>query len=95
MNGLDLLARLGEELQNVPAIIITGKGSEERIIPSIEAGAFWYIEKPLKGAVLRALLDRALGAFAIAGRWRHSHGNCEMREDWAIWSASRKLCRTL
>ena len=61
MNGLDLLARLGEELQNVPAIIITGKGSEERIIPAIEAGAFWYIEKPLKGAVLRTLLDRALG----------------------------------
>src|SRR3984957_5043596 len=61
MNGLDLLARLGEELQNVPAIIITGKGSEERIISSIEAGAFWYIEKPLKGSVLRSLLDRALG----------------------------------
>jgi CheY-like chemotaxis protein len=26
MNGLDLLARLGEDLQNVPAIVITGKG---------------------------------------------------------------------
>src|ERR1700688_209538 len=61
MNGLDLLARLGEELKTVPAIIITGKGSEERIIAAIEAGAFWYIEKPLKGAVLRSLLDRALG----------------------------------
>src|SRR5450759_1391440 len=61
MNGLDLLARLGEELRTVPAIIITGKGSEERIIAAIEAGAYWYIEKPLKGAVLRSLLDRALG----------------------------------
>ncbi len=61
MNGLELLARLGEELRNVPAIIITGKGSEERIIAAIDAGAFWYIEKPLKGAVLRSLLDRALG----------------------------------
>src|ERR1019366_5106008 len=61
MNGLDLLARLGEELQRVPAIIITGKGSEERVIAAIEAGAFWYIEKPLKAAVLRSLLDRALG----------------------------------
>ncbi len=61
MNGLDLLAKLGVELQLVPAIIITGKGSEERIIAAIEAGAFWYIEKPLKAAVLRSLLDRALG----------------------------------
>jgi len=61
MNGLDLLAKLGEELQTVPAIIITGKGSDERVIAAIEAGAFWYIEKPLKAAVLRSLLDRALG----------------------------------
>src|SRR5260370_23201670 len=61
MNGLDLLANLAEELQTVPAIIITGKGSEERIIAAIEAGAFWYIEKPLKATVLRSLLDRALG----------------------------------
>ena len=37
------------------------KGSEERAVAAIESGAFWYIEKPLKGPVLRALLDRALG----------------------------------
>ena len=61
MDGLTLLRRLGEELETVPAIMITGKGSEERAVAAIEAGAFWYIEKPLKGAVLRALLDRALG----------------------------------
>jgi len=61
MNGLDLLSQLGRELTDVPAIIITGKGSEERAVAAIEAGAFWYIEKPLKGPVLRALLDRALG----------------------------------
>jgi DNA-binding NtrC family response regulator len=61
MNGLDLLAKLGDELKTVPAIIITGKGSEERVIAAIEAGAFWYIEKPLKAAVLRSLLDRAMG----------------------------------
>ncbi len=61
MDGLELLEKLGDELQSVPAIIITGKGSEERAVAAIEAGAFWYIEKPLKAAVLRALLDRALG----------------------------------
>src|SRR5580698_5249233 len=61
MDGLTLLKRLGKELESVPAIIITGKGSEERAVAAIEAGAFWYIEKPLKGAVLHALLDRALG----------------------------------
>ena len=61
MNGLDLLKHLGEEIQRVPVIIITGRGSDERVVQAIEAGAFWYIEKPLKPPVLRALLDRAMG----------------------------------
>jgi DNA-binding NtrC family response regulator len=61
MNGLDLLRHLGEEIQRIPVIIITGRGSDERVVQAIEAGAFWYIEKPLKPPVLRALLDRALG----------------------------------
>jgi DNA-binding NtrC family response regulator len=60
MNGLDLLRQLGEELHDVPAIIITGKGSDERAVAAVESGAYWYIEKPLKPPVLRALLDRAL-----------------------------------
>ncbi len=61
MNGLELLERLTEELTTVPAIVITGRGSEERAVAAIEAGAFWYIEKPMKAPVLRALLERALG----------------------------------
>jgi DNA-binding response OmpR family regulator len=59
MDGLTLLSRLGDELRSVPAIIITGKGSEERAVAAIEVGAFWYIEKPLSGVVLRAVLNRA------------------------------------
>jgi len=65
IDGLQLLRQLGEELRKVPAIIITGKGSEERSVQAIEAGAFWYIEKPLKAPVLRALLDRALGTVRV------------------------------
>jgi DNA-binding NtrC family response regulator len=61
MNGLELLEQLAPELSQIPVIVITGKGSEERAVAAIEAGAFWYIEKPLKPPVLRALLDRAMG----------------------------------
>src|ERR1700685_3378093 len=61
MNGLDLLTQLGDEILRIPVIIITGRGSDERVVQAIEAGAYWYIEKPLKPPVLRALLDRAFG----------------------------------
>ena len=57
---------------------------------AIEAGAFWYIEKPLKPPVLRALLDRALGRVrdqqAVAALTRRS---ARARESWAPWSAPR------
>ena len=62
IDGLELLKRLGPDLEHIPAIIITGRGSDERAVSAIEAGAFWYIEKPLKAPILRALLDRALGS---------------------------------
>ena len=58
MNGLELLERLSEEKDGVPVIIITGRGSDERVVQAIESGAFWYIEKPLKPPVLKSLLDR-------------------------------------
>src|ERR1700723_133953 len=61
MNGLDLLKQLGDDILRIPVIIITGRGSDERVVQAIEAGAYWYIEKPLKPPVLRALLERALG----------------------------------
>jgi DNA-binding NtrC family response regulator len=61
MDGLALLRQLGDDLREIPVIVITGRGSEERVVEAIEAGAFWYIEKPLKPPVLRALLERAFG----------------------------------
>src|SRR6204780_4299268 len=61
INGLEFLRQLGEEIQRIPVIIITGRGSDERVVQAIDAGAFWYIEKPLKPPILRALLDRAVG----------------------------------
>jgi DNA-binding NtrC family response regulator len=78
MNGLDLLRHLEEEIQRIPVIIITGRGSDERVVQAIEAGAFWYIEKPLKPPVLRALLDRAFGRLhdrqAVAALTRELRG---------------------
>src|ERR1700733_12929191 len=61
MNGLEFITQLGDEILKIPVIIITGRGSDERVVQAIEAGAYWYIEKPLKPPVLRALLERALG----------------------------------
>src|SRR5260221_9520135 len=59
MNGLDLLRQLGPELHDVPAIIITGKGSEERAVAAIEAGACLFIQKTLERHGFSAVLGPA------------------------------------
>src|SRR5271156_6467271 len=61
MNGLDLLPQLGQENQRHHVFHNSGSGSGERVVQAFEAGAYWYIEKPLKPPVLRALIERALG----------------------------------
>ena len=94
MNGLDLLQQLGRRsCYDVPAIIITGKGSEERAVAAIEAGAFWYIEKPLKGPVLRALLDRALGKARDAQQARGAATATARAGRLGDWLAGRSRCR--
>ena len=93
MNGLDLLRHLGDEIQRIPVIIITGRGSDERVVQAIEAGAFWYIEKPLKPPVLRALLDRALGARATSRRGGADAATARGGEAGRRWWARRARCR--
>src|SRR5260370_34393787 len=66
MNGLDLLKQLGPELYDVPAIIITGKGSEERAVAAIEAGGVSDICKTLAGAALHTLAGPGPGKGAGA-----------------------------
>jgi DNA-binding response OmpR family regulator len=58
LNGIELLTRLRQEWPHVPAIVITGIASEERIVAAIGAGAFWFLEKPINAAVPHALVDR-------------------------------------
>ena len=95
MNGLDLLRHLGDEIQRIPVIIITGRGSDERVVQAIEAGAFWYIEKPLKPPVLRALLDRALRARAgPAGGSRANAATARSRQTRSARGLVRAPCRT-
>ena len=93
MNGLELLRHLDDEITRVPVIIITGRGSDERVVQAIEAGAFWYIEKPLKPPILRALLDRALGR--VRDRQAVAVLTKQLRDAGKLgnWSAPQQGCR--
>ena len=60
MDGFDLLKTLESTGDRTPAIVLTGVGGIEQGISVVhDLKAFWFLEKPIQPAILRALLERA------------------------------------
>jgi DNA-binding NtrC family response regulator len=60
MDGYELLRHLEEHGDRTPTIVLTGSGSIEKAIKVVhDLKAFWFLEKPVKPSVLRALIERA------------------------------------
>jgi DNA-binding NtrC family response regulator len=60
MDGFELLRNLEEHGDRTPTIVLTGFGSIEKAISVVhDLKAFWFLEKPVKPGILRALIDRA------------------------------------
>jgi DNA-binding NtrC family response regulator len=60
MDGFELLRNLEEHGDRTPTIVLTGFGSIEKAISVVhDLKAFWFLEKPVKPNILRALLERA------------------------------------
>ena len=60
MTGLELQQELNARGWRIPAILITGHGTVPMAIAAMKAGAFDFIEKPLRDDVLLESIDRAL-----------------------------------
>lgn len=60
MTGLELQQELNARDWHIPAIFITGHGTVPMAIAAMKAGAFDFIEKPLRDDVLLESVDRAL-----------------------------------
>jgi DNA-binding NtrC family response regulator len=59
MDGLELLARLGELQLNVAVIMLTAQGSVERAVEAMKIGAYDFIQKPVDPARLKSILTNA------------------------------------
>jgi len=61
VDGLDLLRRMRDRVEPIPAIVLTAFGSIDKAISVVhDLKAFWFLEKPVQPKVLKALLERAL-----------------------------------
>jgi DNA-binding NtrC family response regulator len=61
MDGMELLRVLERGGDRTPTIVLTAFGSVEKAISVVfDLKAFWFLEKPVQPAALRALLERAI-----------------------------------
>ncbi len=74
MDGLAILRKAKQELDDVEVVVITGHGDVQTAVEAMKAGAANYLQKPVNLVELRAMVDRA------AERFRLSRTNKELRE---------------
>src|SRR5271168_2432778 len=59
MDGIELLAKLGELRQNQAVIVLTAQGNIQRAVEAMKMGAYDFIQKPVDAARLRNILANA------------------------------------
>ncbi|WP_245412181.1 CheR family methyltransferase [Methylocella silvestris] len=78
MDGVELLRRLNEAGDRLPAIMITGNSDVPIAVQAMKAGALDFIEKPIGGNELLASIARALEQSKDAAKlsvWREDAAN--------------------
>ena len=61
MNGIELLGRVkrNRETANIPVIMITAAADRKNVLEGINAGAYYYMTKPIDGEVLVSMVKAA------------------------------------
>ena len=61
MDGFELLKQLAARGDYTPAIVLTGFGTIDQAVSVVhDLKAFWFLEKPVQPAILKALVERAM-----------------------------------
>jgi two-component system response regulator HydG len=66
MSGLELCERIVAQRPDVPVVVVTAHGTLESAIGAIRAGAYDFVQKPIKIETLQLTVERALRHHALA-----------------------------
>jgi len=99
INGLELVRQVREVEPDLPCIVMTGYNTPENSIEALQAGAFWYLEKPFEqGAldVVRRLVEQAIEHSRLKSENRQLHRQLRSRHKFdSIIGKSDRLARVL
>jgi len=60
LNGIELLKEIKGEFEDLPIVVLTGKGDITTAVAAMQAGASDFISKPVEGAFLDLRIQRAV-----------------------------------
>ena len=66
MTGLEFIEGLGEQMQQLAVVMITGQATIETAVQAIKLGAYDYLTKPIEPDKLRAVLEKGLKQVSLA-----------------------------
>ena len=66
VTGLEFIAALGERVQQVAVVFVTGQAAIDTAVQAIKLGAYDYLSKPLEPPRLREVLEKALKQIALS-----------------------------
>jgi DNA-binding NtrC family response regulator len=99
INGLELVRQIHDIEPDLPCIVMTGYNTPENSIEALQAGAFWYLEKPFEQDrldVVRRLVGQAIEHGRLKSENRHLQRQLRSRHKFdSIIGKSDSLARTL
>ncbi len=99
INGLELVRQIHEVQPDLPCIVMTGYNTPENSIEALQAGAFWYLEKPFEQDrldVVRRLVEQAIEHGRLKSENRLLQRQLRSRHKFdSIIGKSDSLARTL
>ena len=99
INGLELVRQIHEVEPDLPCIVMTGYNTPENSIEALQAGAFWYLEKPFEQDrldVVRRLVAQAIEHGHLKSENRLLQRQLRSRHKFdSIIGKSDSLARTL
>ena len=99
INGLELVRQISDIEPDLPCIVMTGYNTPENSIEALQAGAFWYLEKPFEGEtldVVRRLVQQAIEHGRLKSENRQLHRQLRSRHKFdSIIGKSARVGRVL
>jgi len=93
MSGLEALARIREEGDELPVIVMSGQGSIEAAVRATHLGAFDYLEKPLDPERLLVTVRNAIESGALRRKNHELSREVSRKTDLVGDSAAMKKLR--